>query len=299
MNEEEQEVTGATQPPYLHIADVLRGEIHDGVYRVGERLPPQAELEHRFNVSRPTVQRALTELRRAGYLDNQRGRAAEVLDWKDASAPPPAAQETPGPTFKILDRFIAEAFEAEDVTIDAYSLSAETLSSALGAPLNRVIAGELNPKSIRLRLLLPTPDAILGIPRLVDGEEEWPLVRLRELVGAQVVSLASAFRMVTDVRADIVQTVQLRAMPVTPLHKLYILNGRSALSGFYHVVRRDITYGEHQGEIYDVLGVGAVLFPYRADPEDTAGHGSRFVEESQRWFDSLWNTIAEPLKVFG
>ncbi|MFI1097757.1 GntR family transcriptional regulator [Streptomyces sp. NPDC020917] len=299
MNEEEQEVTGAHRPPYLHIADVLRGEIHDGVFRVGERLPPQAELEQRFNVSRPTVQRALTELRRAGYLDNQRGRAAEVLDWKAASTPPPPPQGMPGPTFQILDRFVAEAFEAEDVTIDAYSLSAETLSSALAAPLNRVIARELNPKSIRLRLLLPTSDAILGIPRLVDGEEEWPLARLRELLGAQVVSLTSAFRRVTDVRAEIVQSVQLSVVPVTPLHKLYILNGRSALSGFYRVVRRDISYREHEGEIFDVLGVGAVLFPYRADPDDTGSHGSRFVEESQEWFDSLWTTIAQPLQPFG
>lgn len=295
MNEEEQEVTGTPRPPYLHIADVLRGEIHDGVFRVGERLPPQAELEDRFNVSRPTVQRALTELRRAGYLDNQRGRAAEVLDWKAESTPPPPPQEMPGPTFKILDRFTAEAFEAQDVTIDAYSLSAETLSAALVQPLNRVLSRELTPKSIRVRLLLPAPEATLAIPRPVEGDDLWPLERMRELQHAQVVSLRSSFRQLADLRPDVDQLLEIKVVPITPLDKLYVLNGTIALSGRYHVVRRKVAYRGQEGEIFDVLGVGAVLFPYRADESATKGRDSRLVEESRAWFDSLWSTIAQKL----
>lgn len=52
-----------------------------------------------------------------------------------------------------------------------------------------------------------------------------------------------------------------------------------------------------EGEIYDVLGVGAVLFPYRRNAQDENSHASRFVEEAQAWFDSLWLTIAEQLRL--
>ena len=299
MNQDERAVANADQPPYLHIADVLRGEIHDGVFRVGERLPAQAELEKRFNVSRPTVQRALTELRRDGYLDNQRGRSAEVLDWRASGRARRAVQDIPGPTVAVLDTEIAEAFEARKVTIDVYSLSAETLSGAAAGSLKRVLRGELTPESIRVRVLLPTLDAALAVPRLVEGDGSWPLERLRELVRAQAITFTSSFNQVADLQPGIDVSVELRAVPVTPLHKLYLLNGATALTGHYRVVERDVEYGEHRGRIYDVLGLGAVLFPYRTDPQDPESHGSRFVEECQSWFDSLWSTISEPLRLFG
>lgn len=295
MNEEEQAAANPDQPPYLYIADVLRGEIHDGLFRVGQRLPSQAELEKRFNVSRPTVQRALTELRREGYLDNQRGRSAEVLDWAAARTSPRGPQDEPGPTFQILDRFTAEAFQAQHVTIDAYSLSAETLNAALLHPLNRVLSGDLTPRSIRLRLLLPAPEATLAIPRPVEGDGVWPLERMRELQRAQVVSLRSSFRQLADVQPDIDQLLEIRVVPITPLDKLYILNGTIALSGRYHVVRRTVAHRQFEGEIFDVLGVGAVLFPYRADSPSAGDRDARLVAENRAWFDSLWSTIARTL----
>ncbi|MBY8880941.1 GntR family transcriptional regulator [Actinacidiphila acidipaludis] len=295
MNQEERPGVNGDQPPYLHIADVLRGEIHDGVFRVGERLPSQAQLEKRFNVSRPTVQRALTELRRDGYLDNQRGRSAEVLDWRGSVPASRATHDIPGPTLSVLEAEVAEAFEARHITIDAYSLSSETLTSALSQPLNRVLRGELSPASIRVRVLLPALDAELAIPRLVEGDERWPLARLRELVGAQAVTLESSFNQVRDLLPDIDLSVETQALPVTPLHKLYILNGKTALTGYYQVIERDVRYRKLSGTIYDVLGLDAVLFPFRADPADPESLVSRFFAESQGWFDSLWSTISRPL----
>lgn len=297
MNEEEQVAAPPDQPPYLHIADVLRGEIQDGVFRVGQRLPSQGELEKRFEVSRPTIQRALSELRRDGYLDNQRGRSAEVLDWRAEGHVRRVESDTPGPTYKVLDAEIEAAFMAEHVTIDVYSLSAETLNAALAAPLNRVLRGELTPRTIRVRLLLPSLDTRLAIPRLVDGDDDWPLKRLRELVRAQVVSLRSAFNQLGYLERGLDVSLEMRAVPVTPLHKLYVLNGTTTLSGQYRVVKRVAAYREHEGEIYDVLGIGAVLFPSRTDPEDPDNPGSRLVEENQSWFESLWKTIAEPLRL--
>lgn len=295
MNEEEQASPHPDQPPYLHIADVLRGEIQDGVFPIGQRIPSQAELEKRFDVSRPTVQRALSELRRDGYLDNQRGRAAEVLDWHAGGRH--TGSNVPGPTFTVLDAEIEAAFEARHVSLDVYSLSAESLSTALAKPLNRVLRGDLTPTSIRVRLVLPSLDANLAIPRLVSGDETWPLERLRRLVRAQAVSLNSAFNQVRDLKDDIDLSVEMRSVPVTPLHKLYVLNETTVLRGEYRVVPRTVKHGIHEGQIYDVLGIGAVLFPFRAHADDSGGLSSRFVEESRAWFDSLWSTIATPLKL--
>ncbi|SEO36524.1 GntR family transcriptional regulator [Actinacidiphila rubida] len=298
MNEEEQVSPPSDQPPYLHIADVLRGEIEDGVFPIGERLPSQAELEKRFDVSRPTVQRALTALRKDGYIDNQRGRSAEVLHWRRTAGTQPSGWGTPGPTFAVLDSEITAAFEAEDITIDVYSLSAETLNTALAVPLNRVLRRELTPASIRMRLVLPSLDARLAIPRLVEGDSDWPLQRLRALVRAQTVSLDSAFNQITQ-QPDLPvrSSLEVRTVPVTPLHKLYVLNGSTVLTGHYQVLPREVAWGVHRGEIYDVLGIGAVLFPYRADPEHSDSHSSRFVSESRDWFESLWSNIAEPMKL--
>lgn len=298
-----------TRAPYQHIADVLRQEIHDGVFPVGGRLPAQADLETRFGVSRPTVQRALTELRRDGYLDNQRGRASQVLDWRRGghpshpSRPSRLAGDEPEPAFAALETHIAEAFEAPHVTLDSYSLTTETLNTVLAAPVNRIMRGELAPASIRVRVLVPAPHATLAIPRLVaDPRDDWPLERLRELVRGHVVALGSTFTALRDFRPDVEQSVEFRCVPLTPVHKLYVLNGATALFGHYRVVERPVEHRDgRRGDVYDVLGVGATLFPYRAGQDGagggTGGHGERFVSEARAWFDSLWTTIAEPLSL--
>ncbi|MGH3712419.1 MAG: FadR/GntR family transcriptional regulator [Micromonosporaceae bacterium] len=45
-----------------------------GVVKPGERLPPERELAARLAVSRVTLREAMSELRRAGYVESRRGR---------------------------------------------------------------------------------------------------------------------------------------------------------------------------------------------------------------------------------
>lgn len=296
---------GDTRPPYLHIADVLRGEILDGLFHVGQRIPSQDELADRFNVSRPTVQRALTELRKGGYIDNQRGRPAEVLprgEWDGAGALIASAAEEsePEPAYEALATYMGEAFEQRHVTIDAYSLTTETLNTQLALQFQRIRRGEIHPASIRVRLLLPSQDASLALPRMVaDPSDDRPLRRLRQLVRGHVIALRSSFTSVSDFQPDIEQAVEFRTVPITPLEKLYLINGELALSGYYRVVERSVMFADEQWEdIYDVLGIDATLFPHRRDPARPDSYASRFVAESQTWFDSLWSTIAKPLSLF-
>ena len=52
----------AEQPKYLQVADVLRKEIAEGVFRDGQTLLTEEELRFRFNVSRQTIRQAIALL---------------------------------------------------------------------------------------------------------------------------------------------------------------------------------------------------------------------------------------------
>jgi GntR family transcriptional regulator len=61
-------------PIYARILDTLRQRIAEGVYRVGESLPTEAELVLEFNVSRQTVRSALQNLVAEGIVERTAGR---------------------------------------------------------------------------------------------------------------------------------------------------------------------------------------------------------------------------------
>ena len=69
-------------PAYAKIYDVLKREIMEGELAIGELLPPEPELEKRFNVSRTTIRRAVELLSRDGFVQAQQGRGTHVLDYK-------------------------------------------------------------------------------------------------------------------------------------------------------------------------------------------------------------------------
>ena len=75
----------ARTPIWQAIARTLRGEIADGLYRPGDRLPTEAELSTRFSVNRHTVRRALADLAQAGLVHSRRGAgvfvAARPVDY--------------------------------------------------------------------------------------------------------------------------------------------------------------------------------------------------------------------------
>ena len=58
---------------YIAIAAELRTDILSGRYEEHERFPSEESLVRRFKVSRPTVERALRELKREGFLDAKAG----------------------------------------------------------------------------------------------------------------------------------------------------------------------------------------------------------------------------------
>jgi hypothetical protein len=278
--------------PPERIAGVLRSRIRSGELRPSARLPTQRALVEEFGVNRTTVRQALAILEREGYL-SARGRGAPaVVRLPGQANPRPAGVE-------VADR-VALAFRAEDVSIDAFSLTAETLNSALAAPLIAISAGELSPRSITVRVLLPSPDAPLAYPRLVsDPADRRPLDRLRQLTRTFSTSLKHQLQSLAEMRLVPKVHVEVRGVPITPLQKLYLLNGTEVLTAYYHVVPRTVEYEKERMEIYDVLGLSSKIFRASADEregrEDRDGQEAALVEESQQWFESLWSTLAQPL----
>jgi DNA-binding FadR family transcriptional regulator len=59
---------------YSEIAAVIRQQIHDGVLRVGDRLPSEKDMRYNFDVSNDTVREALAVLRNEGLIVSEQGK---------------------------------------------------------------------------------------------------------------------------------------------------------------------------------------------------------------------------------
>ncbi|MGK5628282.1 winged helix-turn-helix domain-containing protein [Streptomyces sp. URMC 123] len=282
---------------FQHVADVLRMEISDGVYPVGQRIPTQQELQERFEVSRDTVRRALFELRNDGWIESKQGSGTTVRPkehWQRPVIPAPTA------AMVHLKPYIDAAFEAPVVTLDLMTLTAASMDAHIRSQTIRVHNGEIRPRRIAVRLLLPSVDTHLVLPRSVaDPTDPRPRERHHRLTARHAGSLYDALvdmehqGLVNDV------SVEIRTLAVTPIAKLYILNGTEALFGWYRVVQRPVDVPARDGggvekiEIYDVLGTGATLFPFAASCQEPQPLESIFVSQCQRWFDSVWNHLAQ------
>ncbi|MER7486429.1 GntR family transcriptional regulator [Streptomyces sp. NPDC126497] len=288
VTQEEAAVNGSGRLSPQEIADILRERIRAGELRTGDRLPTQAELAEEFGVERGTVRQALRALQEDGLLSNvSKGSPPRIAE-------PAPVREEPRPTMVGLAPRLAEAFESAHVRIDAACLTAESLLPALGEPIRRIHEGRVRPESVDVRVLLPGRDVDLAFPVPVEGrEEDGTLLRERwlaqrnaqgQVLRHNLLSLRATHGI--DVR------VSFRALPFTPPVKLYLLNGEEALLAYYTLARREEEWEGRSLETYSALGPQSLLFPFA---KRTGRRDQAFVEESQKWFDALWETITTDL----
>ncbi|RFC73590.1 GntR family transcriptional regulator [Streptomyces sp. AcE210] len=287
VTQESVAVNGSRRSSPQEIADVLRERIKAGELRAGERLPTQAELAEEFGVERGAVRQALRSLQEDGLLSNvSKGSPPRIAE----QAP---ARDEPQRTMVGLAPRLSEAFASPQVRIDAVCLTAETLMLALGEPLRFIHEGRIRPDSVDVRILLPGRDINLAFPVSATEEGDAALVHKRWLDqrNAQGQVLRHNLRSLRSSHGIDVR-VTFRALPFTPPVKLYLLNGNEALLSYYLVTRREEEIESGTLDMYDTLGTESLLFSFekRAGQRDTA-----FVEESQKWFDALWETITTDL----
>jgi len=56
-------------PPYLRVAQEIRGKIEHGELRPGDQVPSIAKLSEAYGISRGTARRVLLQLRDEGLID--------------------------------------------------------------------------------------------------------------------------------------------------------------------------------------------------------------------------------------
>ncbi|WTB90046.1 winged helix-turn-helix domain-containing protein [Streptomyces cellulosae] len=282
-------VNGSSRLSAQEIADILRERIRGGELKAGDRLPTQAELAEEFGVERGTVRQALRALQDDGLLSNvSKGSPPRI------AAPAPAREE-PQPTMVGLAPRLTEAFSTPRVRVDAVCLTAESFMLAVGEPVRHIHEGRIRPEAIYVRIMLPSRRINLAFPVPVDGRDAGDEDPVHERWLAQRNSQARVLQHnLQALRAThgIDVHVSFRALPFTPPVKLYLLNGEEALIGYYMLTRREEEWESQTLEMYDALGSASLLFSFakRAGQRDRA-----FVEESQKWFDALWETITTDL----
>ncbi|MHB9860757.1 GntR family transcriptional regulator [Streptomyces sp. YIM S03343] len=287
VTQENVAVNGSSRLSPQEIADVLRERIRVGELKVGTRLPTQAELAEEFGVERGAVRQALRVLQEAGLLSNvSKGSPPRVAE-------PARVRGEPQPTMVALAPRLIEAFRVPHVQVDAVCLTAESLMLGLGGPIRLIHSGELRPKSIDVRILLPSREINLAFPVPVDGRGEDDPVHQRWLAqrNAQGHVLRHNLRSLRTSHGIEVR-VTFRALPFTPPVKLYLLNETEALMAYYMVTRREEPTDGGTLDMYDVLGTESLLFSFEARAGQRDG---AFTDESQKWFNALWETITTDL----
>jgi DNA-binding transcriptional regulator YhcF (GntR family) len=285
VTQENVAVNGSRRLSPQEIADILRERIRAGDLKAGQRLPTQAELAEEFNVERGTVRQALRVLQDDGLLSNvSKGSPPRIAEATTNS-------EEPQPTMVGLASRLTAAFAAPEVRIDAACLTAESLMLALGEPIRQIHGDHIRPRSIDVRILLPSREIALAFPVQVDGGRDRVHERWLAQRNAQVHVLRHNLRALRSSHG-IEVTVTFRALPFTPPVKLYLLNGTEALMAYYMVTRREEPSDSGTLDMYDVLGTESLLFSF----DSAAGQrDAAFVDESQKWFDALWETITTDL----
>ncbi len=119
----------------VNLARVMTGEIESGRYKVGEKIPTEAELQQRFDVSRHTVREALRELKSRGLLSARAGVGTVVR----AKAPPTSFMHGAGTLEEVIQFGEAtrmKVLETRPVIVDA--ALAQQVGARLGQELLRV-----------------------------------------------------------------------------------------------------------------------------------------------------------------
>lgn len=61
-------------PLYYQLADEIQSKIESGEIKPGDKLPSESEMIREYNIGRPTIRMALSQLVNKGYLEKERGR---------------------------------------------------------------------------------------------------------------------------------------------------------------------------------------------------------------------------------
>jgi DNA-binding transcriptional regulator YhcF (GntR family) len=267
------------RPPYLQVASSLRAGILTRHFTPGEKLPSGTALAAHYGVARMTVQQAVRLLRDEGLVVSRSGSGVFVRERTERPVG--------------LRPHIERAFEAEDVTLDFFGFSGETLQGAMQEPLDKIRAGRLTPRSIRVRALVPDGEKPWTLPCDAKTREDDPAFRARShgIMRRHMEPLVHSVTELAELGLVESATAEVRSQPASPLFKLYIINGREAFHGFYPVREHAVKINGSIHKVFDLMGKDTTLFQHEAS-DDPEAVGSQFVSQATTWFESIWTNIS-------
>jgi DNA-binding transcriptional regulator YhcF (GntR family) len=267
------------RPPYLQVASHLRAGILTRRFAPGEKLPSGTALAEQYGVARMTVQQAVRVLRDEGLIVSRSGSGVFVR------------QHTERPVG--LRPHIERAFEAENVTLDFFGFSGETLQGAMQEPLDKVRAGRHTPRTITVRALVPDGGKPWTLPCDVRTREDDPAFRGRVhgIMRRHMETLMHSVTGLAELGLVEAATAEVRSQPAAPLFKLYIINGREAFHGFYPVREHTLKIEGSTHKVFDLMGKDTTLFHQEAS-DDPEALGTQFVNQATTWFESMWTNIS-------
>ncbi|MFF3710656.1 GntR family transcriptional regulator [Streptomyces phaeochromogenes] len=266
--------------------NALREQLASGTFRPGDVLPPQRYLASEYGVSRDTVQQVLRQLAAEGWIESRQGSGSRVVRLPSAD---PARPGTERRGRALLLPLMDAAFQKSAVSLDVFTLTPETLARHLRHQTERVLARDISPERLLVRLLLPWEDEPLGYPRAKDPDDHRVWQRWQTMTRTQVEDMQECFRALHEAGVD--ARLEIRRVPLTPHYKLYVLNNSDMLYGTYDVVERTVTVSDGTGvQALDVVDLGSTL-SYHCREEDEQSHDSMFFTSMQDWFESAWDLL--------
>ncbi len=275
------------------MVEELRSRMAGGMYSLGSPLPSQRALAADFEVSRDTVQRALGQLREEGWIESKQGSGTRVVRAQEAQSYTAQAAKDGRVT---LRGFFDEAFAGPEVVLDVFTLTSESLDMQVKGQIERMRIGEVRPRRIAIRMLLPDESLDLPYPRALDDPDGRLTAQLKdrllEITRRHSSSMQVELRQLEAEELVESASIEIRHVMLTPASKLYLVGGEQALHGPYEVIERPIVLDDEVTvRALDVLGLGAQLTHYVKDANE-GSRGSVFMKSWQAWFDSVWEHLA-------
>ena len=183
-------------PLYRQLQEILSGQIHSGALVPGDIIPGEMQLAQRFDVSRITARRALTELAIAGLVTRKRGRGTIVI----ATPPLPSIPSS-------VEGWLENARQMADATtVRLLSFNYLPVSAAVASAMG-IETGKVVQRAVRVRMIGGRPFSYLDtcVPEHIGrryDRSELGAMSLLDLLENAGVHVASAQQTISAVAAD-------------------------------------------------------------------------------------------------
>lgn len=276
---------------FHEVLGTLVSRIAEGDYPVGSFLPPQRELAQQLGVSRDTVQRVLRQLADEMWIESRQGSGSRVLRSQTVQS---STRRNGAAKAVSLRPLFDAAFEKSEVALDVFTLTSETLDTYVRMQKDRIWAQEIKPRSIKIRMMLPSGDVRLPYPFAKHAPDDpRPRERLKVITERHTTSLRDTLREIDTNKSELTAKVDIRHVPLVPYSKIYLFNRAEAVTGPYEPVEHRTAFDDGDVvDVVDVMGVGSTLTHFAKD-DDPLSQESVLVNGWQSWFESTWNRLAK------